>query len=200
MPSLGVDLILFNHETDKLRDLVVSLSVLPAKYQKLVAEIVLLRLFSMFENSISSICYKISCGIPYTDGQSPILLTQAVNSNHARTLLQVYNRRSARQLHWSKASEIRKNIKYVVDSSDPFYAVLNQYESSIEEIRRVRNRVAHNNAYSRRLYREVVRNHYGAYINTVTPGTLLLTSRWTPRLLDKYISESRILVKDLVRD
>ncbi|MBI4965286.1 MAG: hypothetical protein HY913_18565 [Desulfomonile tiedjei] len=103
------------------------------------------------------------------------------------------------QLRWSKASEIKKNVKYVIDARDNFVAVIDRNGALIDEMRRVRNRIAHNNSQSRSHYREIVRRHYGAYLNNVTPGTLLLSQRVTPCLLDQYIRGARVLAKDLVK-
>jgi hypothetical protein len=103
------------------------------------------------------------------------------------------------QLMWSKASEIKENTKYVIDPNDNFSQVIDRNGSLIDELRRVRNRIAHNNAQSRRKYREVVRRYYGAYMNHVTPGVLLLTTRIRPALIEQYIKQERILVKDILK-
>jgi hypothetical protein len=66
-------------------------------------------------------------------------------------------------------------------------------------MRRVRNRIAHNNADSRRKYRIVVRQYYGAFVNTVTPGVLLGSNRHSPLLIEQYIRKSKIVVKEIVK-
>lgn len=169
-------------------------------HQKLVAEIVLLRLFSLFENLISSISLKLTSGATYADGSAPALLAQARSSQSARTLLQTHGRAKPRhQLNWSKASEIKTNLQHVININDNVVAVVDRNGVLIDELRRVRNRIAHNNTQSRKQYRDVVRRHYGAYVNNVTPGMLLLTQRMQPSLLEQYIKQQRIMVKDIVK-
>ena len=77
--------------------------------------------------------------------------------------------------------------------------VVDRNSSLIDELRRVRNRIAHNNAQSRTNYRDVVRRHYGAFLNHVTPGMLLLSSRKKPTLIEQYIKKQRIFVKDIIK-
>jgi hypothetical protein len=198
-PSIDPEYRLHNSETAKLLGLCNTLNQLPATHQKLVAEIVLLRLFSLFENLVSSISTKLACGARYADGSSPALLVTCDSVRNARYNFQNHARTSQRELKWSKASDIKENVRYVIDPADNFIRVVNGHGTLIDEIRRVRNRIAHNNARSRSNYRLVVRRHYGAYLNHVTPGMLLLTPRISPCLLDQYIRKERILVKDLIR-
>ncbi|HLY61364.1 MAG TPA: hypothetical protein VKV95_11495 [Terriglobia bacterium] len=103
------------------------------------------------------------------------------------------------QPRWSTASEIKDNIKFVIDPGDNVHRVLDANASLIDEMRRVRNRVAHNNPTSRENYRQVVRSHYGASPNHVTPGLLLVTPRFSPPLVEQYIKKQRIIAKDLVK-
>lgn len=200
MPSLFPDYRIHDSETSRLLQLCGTLTILPSTHQKLVAEIILLRLFSLFENFVSSVAEKLACDTTYFDGSSPLLLMQASASRNARTLFQTYGRsRPRNQLMWSKAAEIKKNTKYVIDPNDNFSRVIDRNGNLIDELRRVRNRIAHNNAQSRKNYKEIVRRYYGAYMNHVTPGVLLLTPRMKPRLIEQYIRQARILAKDIVK-
>jgi len=200
MPSILPDYRLHDAETSRLLGLCRTLSTLQPIHQKLVAEIVLLRLFSLFENTISSICLKLVCGASYVDGTSPNLLLRARSVQNARALFQTHGRtRPRHDLKWSKAGEIKENLRYVINASDNVVAVVDRNGVLVDELRRVRNRIAHNNPQSRRNYREVVRRHYGAFLNHVTPGMLLLTQRLTPSLLEQYIRQQRIVVKDAVK-
>lgn len=200
MPSVLPDYHAHDTETDRLLSLGKTLSGLSALHQKLVAEIVLLRLFSLFENLITSVSLKLISGASYADGTVPVLLVRAGSSQSARVLLQNHGRaRPRHQLIWSKATEIKVNLFHVIDHNDNLMTVIDRHGVLIDELRRVRNRIAHNNAQSRRNYRDVVRRYYGAYMNNVTPGMLLLTPRVQPSLLEQYIRRQRILAKDIVK-
>lgn len=200
MPSLLVDYRMYDFESSRLLGLCGTLSDLSSFHQKLVAEIMLLRLFYLFENLISSVSIKLACGATYNDGTAPVLSVKARSSVHARDLFQAHGRSRMRyQLKWSTASEIKENVKYVVDAKDNFVLVIDRNGTLIDELRRIRNRIAHNNSQSRSNFKEVVRRYYGAYLNHVTPGTLLLSHRLTPSLIEQYIRQTRIVVKDIVK-
>lgn len=200
MPRLDVDFRSFDKETQKLNNLTNNINSLSPLHQKLVAEIMLLRLLSLLENTIESIFVKIACGANYLDGSVPILLGRANSYQSGLSLFRNYNRTSPRiYLKWTIVKEIKRNVKYVIDHSDTIYSILDQYNINIDEIRRIRNRIAHNNKNSRNKYKYVVMRHYGAYLNFITPGTLLLTKRKTPNLLVQYITTSRVFISDLVK-
>ena len=198
MASLLRDYRLHESESARLLNLCGTLGSLSPIHQKFVAELILLRLFDLFQNLVSSVATKLACGAEYLDGTSPKLLERARSLHGARTLFQEHSRQRPRhQLRWSKASEIKENVRYVIDQDDNVVNVIDRNSSLIEELRRVRNRIAHNNRGSRKNYREVVRRHYGAYLNHVTPGVLLLTPRFQPLLIEQYIKQERIMVKDV---
>jgi hypothetical protein len=199
MPNVLSDYRTHDTETQRLLDLSGTLNCLSLVHQKLVAEIVLLRLFSLFENLIVSVSLKLACGATYVDGSNPTLLVRARSSKHALTLFQTYGRNKQRLLQWSKAADIKENLRYVINYTDNIATVVDRNGVLIDELRRIRNRIAHNNVKARKNYREVVRRYYGAFMNHVTPGILLLTPRIRPPLLEQYIRQERILVKDIVK-
>jgi len=200
MPSLVPDYRQYNAETFGLLTLCGSLSRLEPAVQKLVAEIIHLRLFSMFENLVSVVPAKLVAGAQFLDGSAPTLMARAKSTKGAEGLFHTHGRNTTKcQLRWSRASDIKDNVKYVIAATDNFVATVDQSGTLIDEVRRVRNRIAHNNSTSRTYYREVVKRHYGAYLNHVTPGTLLLTPRLSPCLLDQYIRRLRVFAKYLVR-
>ena len=200
MPTIRPDFEVVDTETTRLLGLSSSLAALPPNHQKLVAEIILLRLFSLLENLIAIVPAKLACGASYLDGVAPLRLAQARSIDNAMDLFKTHARAKPRyRLPWTKAAEIKENVKYMIDPQDSYVRVIDNFGSLIDEIRRVRNRIAHNNRQSRDNYQVIVLRHYGAHLNHVTPGILLLTTRKQPCLLDQYIKKSRVLAKDLVR-
>jgi hypothetical protein len=79
------------------------------------------------------------------------------------------------------------------------FGTLTYNSTLIDEMRNVRNRIAHNNPASRVKYQLVVRRHYGAEQKHISPGTLLLTDRFAPRLIDQYLVQSKVLVKQMLK-
>jgi hypothetical protein len=185
---------------DKFVGLLSQINLLPVKYTKFVAEIIFLRTFSMLEESIISIACKIVCGNFYCDGNVPNLLVQASSRADAiEKMMRVGRSRPKYQLTWTKSGEIRDNLKFMLPQTETFMLIMNYHGNFLDEMRRVRNRIAHNNRKSRRDYRIVVQRYYGAPLNNISPGTLLLSNRISPPLLMTYLAKCRIFVKQIVR-
>jgi ribosomal protein S20 len=200
MPRLDLEYTFFHRETNKLIALHANINPLPPAYQKLVAEIIVLRLFDLLQNAIKSTVVKIICRARYIDGSDPLILEPAGSIHEALSKMESHNRKKPRKnLKWSKVKYINKNVEHVISRSDHLLIVLNMYASFVEEVRRVRNRIAHNNTNSREKYRLVVKTHYGAYVNSVTPGILLLSPRRTPTIMEQYLRKCRILVKEMMK-
>ncbi len=51
-----------------------------------------------------------------------------------------------RYLKWTKASYVRESIEHVMDTGDRFFTEVRNYGSLINELRIVRNHVAHRTA------------------------------------------------------
>ena len=200
MPRLDLEYKSYLRETDKLLELYANISPLLLTYQKVVAEIIILRLFDLLQNVIKSTTVKIICRARYIDGSNPLLLEPARSSQEALSKMKSHNRRKPRtDLRWSKVKDIKENVRHLINISDHFVTVLDIHASFIEEVRRVRTRIAHNNLASRKNYRLVVRIHYGAFVNSITPGILLLSPRRKPTLIEQYLRKARILVKEMVK-
>lgn len=172
---------------------------LPADYQKLVAETLLLRVCYGLENSFKTISSKIICNAKYLDGTKPNLLVASRSADGAIQNMMAYGRPKPRSLRWTKVAEIKENVRHLIHPSDHFIKVLDHHGTLVADMRKVRNRIAHNNASSRRDFMIVVRKHYGAELNSVTPGILLLSDRRAPNLLEQYLTLSRALIKQLVK-
>jgi hypothetical protein len=162
--------------------------------QKLLAELVMIRLFDEFQDALAGIALRLACGTPYVDGTAPRLLTSPSKSTaSARALYENFGRPKPKYSKWSKASFINDTTKYVLDASDPFRVACSANGSVIADMQAVRNRIAHANARSREAFADVVKRHYGAKRNSVSPGTLLLSPRFLPTLLERYIVTCRVI-------
>lgn len=201
-PSLNVDWRRYQAETQRLQTLLPSLPALIPAHRKLVAEIVMVRLFLLIENTLASAGAKILCGANYLDATPPKILVSAARSmGAATTVMRLYGRkRPKRYLLWTKAQDIRDNLSQTLDSSDPFFTVISKHGSLLTEMRYVRNHIAHSNSGTRSNFRKVVSQYYGGLKQGVTPGLLLLTNALgSTVILDRYIVSSRVVVKDLLR-
>lgn len=199
--NIGVDWRVFQHETTQLQGLSSSLEPLALRHRKLVAEMIMVRLFLLGENTIRSVCEKLLCGAIYLDGSCPNITVSASSKSNAETLIRVYHRtRPKHQLSWTQSREIRDNMRHTLGQGDPLFSVFLRNAAILTEMRYVRNHIVHNSSSSLRDFRTVVRAHYGGLKRGVTPGILLLTDALgAPPLVKRYIAYYRVLIRDLVR-
>jgi len=201
MARLDVELREAGKSLDRLLELHGNLSTLPPAYQKLVAELIMLRLFDVFLLHVKRIACKVICGGAYLDRSVPAVHQKARSIAGAEALMQTFQRGTrGRTLRWSKVSEVKENLRHVLDPNDHLAVTLDRHGQVIDQMRRVRNRIAHNNDGARKAYAVVVRQKYGAHVRGVPPGTLLLTKRWgQPDLLEYYLKSTKVLVRTLVK-
>jgi hypothetical protein len=168
--------------------------------QKMLAEMVLIRLFDDLQEALSGMAYRLACGTSYIDGTTPTLLTSPARSTQAaRTLFEIYGRQQLKYVRWSRVAYIKETTKYVLASSDPFIAGCDRHSLTISELQAIRNRIAHKNSASRRNFDVVLRRYYGATPRNVTPGLLLLTPRISPSPLQIYLTATRIIARECAR-
>lgn len=186
-----------NRQHTNIADALIGLDV---RLQKALAELLLIRLFDDFQESVAGMAYRLACGAPYLDGRVPGLFTQPANSTlNARVLFETYNRSKHQYVKWSKVKYIKATTATVIEQSDPFIRACDTHSLTISEMQSVRNRIAHRNATTRKSFNVVLRRYYGAAPTNVTPGLLLLTPRSSPPPLRKYLVATRIIAKDLAR-
>lgn len=200
MARLDPDLRNFRSETGRLIDLLHSITGLAPQHRKLIAEIVSLRLSILLENHFKTIYSKITCGTDYLDGSAPILMARQRSMQGAINAMCTLNRQRPRSLSWNAGPEVRDNVQHVIDPNDHCVHVMIQYASFLTELRYIRNHIAHRNDTSRKNFRKIVRQYYGALVHGVACGTLLLSPRVShPPLLEVHIVTARVLIRDLVK-
>lgn len=199
-PQLRVPIQDFDREWQKLYGLTRQVGILPAAYQKISAEIVVLRLFDLLQALFHEVAIRLACGSTYLDGTAPILLNLSkTTANAEKAMLTLGRTKPLTFLKWSKASYANGNVGFVLDPADHFRTFLTAHTGDIEELRRIRNRIAHRNTQTRSAYRDIVRRHYGATPNSITPGVLLLSRRNNPTLLEGYLRKTQVFAKNLVK-
>ncbi len=200
-PSLAVDWRYFDSQVMRLNSLLGSLGALSIEHRKLVAEVVLIRLFLLIENTLESVCPKLICGANYLDASVPTRLARARSSDHAIELMRTHGRpRPKNGLSWNSSAEIRDNLGNTLDQRDPLFSHVISYAGLLTDLRYIRNHIAHKNAGTLKNFRKIVRRMYGGLKNGVTPGSLLLTPFFddTP-LLAQHLAASRLFIRTVLR-
>ncbi|ALA57735.1 hypothetical protein [Nitrospira moscoviensis] len=135
----------------------------------------------------------------------------------ARSLLDVQTRRQAFEIlkgernsfvEWSVADAIRNRAKRFFCDGRPFEGPLTAGSVYIEQMRKIRNRIAHRSSHAEAQFRILIRDLYGAY-KPETPGGFLLrkipsnfsiVSQTTPiTLLDAYSEIVRAMADNISR-
>lgn len=201
MPSVSPDIKAVEYEVARSLSLIKSLVELEATQRHFIAELVALRLFSLVESTIESLACKIVCGASYSDGSSPVLLrgTPTGGIERARDAMKKYDRTEERRLRWSKVNEVKKNLDKLCLPSEYFVVTIAGHGDFISELRKVRNHIAHGNRGTRIKFQHVVRKRYGANTPSITPGKLLISSRFSPLVIEEYCRKARIILKSSVK-
>lgn len=177
-----------------------SVDSLPRVY---VAEMIAVRLYSLFEAIIEDSACRLICGAKYCDGSSPRLQRPHPTRGfeRARDAMRTFERpkpeKEKFQLRWGRAREIRKNLEYLFPPREHFIDTVVGHGQFISDLRKMRNHIAHGSVGTRRKFDEVVRNYYGANVNAITPGKMLLSSRFSPQrriLLETFCQRTRIIL------
>lgn len=171
---------------------------LDPKYQYMVSEVVMLRLFSIIESTIEEFALKLACGAKYKNGNSPVLLRRCNSLSNAHINMLNFNRRRSKPyLKWTRADFIEESIKYVLDINDVFYRNILIHANIINEMRIVRNHVAHRSTDTKNEYLAVLRSKYGANINLPLGVYLMSTARNPISNIMYYIQATRIILHDI---
>lgn len=193
---VGVPLNTFTDKCD--RYLVVARKVAfieDHEIRKMMAELVMMRLFDDLQELVEGVAIRLACGATYMDGSTPVLLVPHFrDTGQALTAFDTLSRARPKHAKWSKAGFINDAVKYVLDPVEHFRITCSAVGSDLNEMRVVRNKIAHRRVPE---YRNVVRRYYGAYRNNVSPGILLLSPRFD--LLSSYIRKSVVIARSLCK-
>lgn len=199
-PTLQVPYQTFIERNQRHTQITNALANIDPSLQKVLAEMILIRLFDDLQEALSGMAYRLACGTSYIDNTSPNLLTPPARSTSgARLLFEQHGRPRHKYVKWSRVSYIRETTKYVISPNDPFIRACDTHSLTISEMQAIRNRIAHKNSDSRKRFDVVLRRYYGATPKNVTPGLLLLTPRVAPSPLHTYLTATRIIAKDCAR-
>lgn len=185
--------------SSRLRNLIADAASLTAEHQRLLGELVVIRLFSLTAWLLEATAARLLSGVPYLDGTKPTLLYPSRNVAASLANMKKHGRKKPLPyLKWNSPTDIVNNVKFLLDPNDHFLTALGVHAAFIEEMRHVRNHIAHNTSSTGTHFRAIVKAYYGAYVNSVTPGVLLVSTRHNPRIINQYLTKSTVAVSDLL--
>ena len=152
---------------------------LEARYQHFISEMIMLRL-SQHLKVVADIAFKLAAGAEYISGRKPMIAVQASRMAASKRAIFTHGRqRPVQYLKWTKAKYIRESVQHVISPNETFVTSAQTYGSIIEEMRKVRNVLAHKTTSAKTDFRALVRQLYGANVN-ISAGAFLTTTRRTP--------------------
>lgn len=173
---------------------------LDVQYQYMISEVIMLRLFSILESTISEVAFKLACGALYRNGNAPIINKPCNSVQNAYITMLNYNRRRPLQYHrWTKATFVKDSIEHVLDINDVFFINVQNHGTSINDMRIVRNHIAHKSASTRQEYNALLNRTYGGNPR-LTIGTFLTSTTRNPLSnIDRYIAVINIILNDITK-
>ena len=202
MPAPRVDVTVRNTNTDieRLETFRTNSQSLAPVHQYLIAELIMLRLFSIIESAIEDLACKLVAGATYVNGTLPGRLLPANSMHDARSAMLTYGRPKTKSyLRWTSVKDIRDSTSRVLISTDPFITYTQAHGNILSEMRKVRNFLAHRGPTARQGYREVVRVVYGANSRVRIGAFLTSRQRHSVAKVDEYLTKAKIMISDLAR-
>ena len=163
-----------------------------------VAEVLMLRMFSILENSVREVSIRVACGVPYKNGvvSTPIIKCSSIPDALNR-FKSVGRRKPLTNLNFSNVKHTNDSIKYIINSSEPIRVKLTHYGNEFEQMRIVRNHIAHRNESTYNHFKSVIINKYGAYLK-LKPSVFLTSTKRQPRaLIEEYLITIRVIINDI---
>lgn len=197
-PKLSVTVDRLEADIDKLDSYRMDARFLEAKYQHIISELLMLRLFSSFEEGVSEVAFKLAAGAVYLNGAQPALSAIAGTVSSARLLFLTHGRPKAiGNLKWTKAKFIKESVQHVISVSDPYVRQAQNHGTIINEMRIIRNVLAHNTPTAKAEFRLLVQKLYGGNAK-VSPGVFLTSSRRFSRpRISTYLSSTKIVLQQI---
>ena len=201
MASLDVPLPRVDKQVDSALSLLETLPNLQGVARHYIAEMIIIRIFALFESVVEESACRLVCGAAYSDGTTPQLLCPRPTHGFLRALnaMRNYNRTKPRTLRWNKPAEIRANLDRLLSPSEHFITTLRAHGHLLSDLRKVRNHIAHANRRTGTKFQQVVLNYYGAKVPSLTPGRMLLSPRFTPSLAAQWCRKTRIILRTALR-
>jgi hypothetical protein len=181
-----------------LSSFVAGSQTLISQHQYLIAEVVMLRLFGIFESAVQDIAFKLACGALYRNGNTPRVLhmCRSIQDAHHQ-MLSFGRRKTLPYLKWTTSSYIDDSIKFVLDTSDVFYSKVLANGTALDEMRIVRNQIAHRTSSTKQKFDRILVIRYGGNPRLSMGAYLTSTSRHSQSNIDRYVGEMRIILNDL---
>jgi len=187
-----------NSEIKRLESYLIRAVSLDAQNQYLIGEVVMLRLFAILERTFEELALKICCGIDYVNGVSPKLNIVSKSMISAEVHMTSYDRKSnLGYTKWTTKKSIFKNLEKLMDINDPYLRNVDIHNHHIEEMRAVRNHIAHISNSTKRDFKAVVYKTYGAYGKYSAGSYLMSTKKHKMSNIHRFVQTTKTIITDV---
>lgn len=171
---------------------------LPPDLQGFIGEVLMLRMFSILEDFVRTVACKIACGARYRNGSPSNPITLCKSMDDAMNKFKTVGRKTAKQnLHFTNVSNTNEAIKHVIGATEPFRAKLQRFGVEFDEMRVIRNHIAHSNNSTRKGYKMIIQRRYGAS-HRIKIGSFLVSTKRNPKaFIEQYLIDVRVIIKEI---
>ena len=170
----------YRKSSGRLRLLLDGIGQLSPMHQKTISELVAVRLAVALENCISQSLYRVAAGKPMCSGRVASLNVVPFGQKLAQSAVRTGCSKEGNIRSWLDSSELTARMIHIVHEDDMILSRIRAHGGTFADLRKIRNHIAHGNRVSFTGFQQIVLRVYGAKLNHVTPGMLLLTKRAKP--------------------
>lgn len=184
MPRIKIDFVLkmFNDRVDRSLSLADDVAyfqefrndryrpILKRKIH-LIVELSFLQLFIAWEEFLEQTFTRYMCGSKTASGYLPRRYVQPTTLKHGLDII----KQERIFVDWTKWEEIITRAKLYFENGAPFAGAIGGSLVQLNEMKTIRNRIAHRSKYSEKRFLSLVRNKFGYNPRGMAPGRLLLS-------------------------
>lgn len=162
----------------------------------LIVELSFLQVYLAWEDFLEQTFLRYMCGGRTSSGKSPRLYVKPKNLDHA------YNIIKGKQpfIKWEIAKDVIERAELFFHNGEPFKNAIGSISVELEDMRKIRNRVAHRSQSARIQFEDLVRERLGRKPRNITPGSFLFTMETNSNQLfiDKYCESIKVAASLIV--
>jgi hypothetical protein len=168
------------------------------EHEEMLVELAFFKSFLYWEKFLEKSFIAYLMGDTPPKGNAPRRYFIPPNPQHAETVLGGHRG----YIEWAAATNIISKAEHFFEEGGYFRKPIKGKQSKLEEIRKVRNAIAHISSFSEQSFQSVVRERLGHIPASITVGSFLLmrVPDTSPPIsfLDEYLSDLRFLANEIV--
>jgi len=159
--------------------------LIPKSKLYLIVELSFLQLFTSWEQFLEEAFIRYMCGNITSRGYSPKRFVQPRTLEHALDMVM----QGRPYVDWTKLEEVITKAELYFEKGEPFANTLRNASAHLEDMKTLRNRIAHRSKHSEARFQALVRQRIGHNPRGIVPGKFLLKripSSNTRTILQEY--------------